>query len=62
MDSNTIKYLLEYTMKRYDSSLKSMLDIGDINIDDVNELLNETHHQLKELLAFIQSADKQKQS
>lgn len=48
-----LNHLLEYTKHRYDSSLKTMLDIGDINIDDVYELMKQTHEQLKELLMIV---------
>jgi len=37
--------LIEYTIKRYDESLKVMLDIGDVTIDDVYELMKLTHEQ-----------------
>ena len=48
-----LNHLLEYTKNRYNSSLETMLNIGDINIDDVYELMKQTHQQLKELLMIV---------
>jgi len=61
MNADSLKNLLEYTMKRYESTLQSMLDIGDVNVDDVNILCKETHQQLMELITTLQHGTKEKQ-
>lgn len=61
MNADSLKNLLEYTIKRYESTLQSMLDIGDVNVDDVNILCKETHQQLMELITTLQHGTKEKQ-
>lgn len=48
-----LNIILEYTKYRYNESIKVMLNIGDINIDDVYKLLTITHEQLKEIYHLV---------
>lgn len=51
--SSSIQLLLDYTQQRYESTLKTIGEFGDVTIDDVTELMIRTHDQLKELVRLL---------
>jgi len=58
-----ISKLLEYINHKYDSSIRLMLDIGDVSMDDVYELNKKTHEELKELIhLFYEKIDNHEKS